>query len=276
VAEGTAITAPAVTCTSNAGSTTVTSGLDWTGAPNWSNPEGGVYTNISVSASTGNCSGETATCNGTITVQAGIIFGTSIEYEGENYETVKIGTQTWFQGNLNYEVEGSKCYNNDPANCEKYGRLYNWAMAMDLPSSCNTRSCASSINAKHRGVCPNGWHIPSDADWNVLMKFLNPSCSNNSSCAGAGTKLKATNGWNDNGSKSGNGTDNYGFAALPGGDGNTNGEFYDVGEIGVWWATTESYGVDAYSRGIRYNEERVIRGTSPKVYIFYSIRCIQD
>jgi len=106
------------------------------------------------------------------------------------YKFVKIGTQTWMAENLDYNASGSKCYNNSTSNCTTYGRLYDWATA--------------------RNACPDGWHLPSNVDWNVLMKFVNPSCSDNSSCAGAGTKLKAKSGWN---SYSGvpAGMDNYGF-----------------------------------------------------------------
>jgi len=57
--------------------------------------------------------------------------------------------------NLNYNVSGSECYEDDP-NCAKYGRLYNWATAMALPSDCNSKSCASQISEKHKGICPSG------------------------------------------------------------------------------------------------------------------------
>jgi len=191
-----------------------------------------------------------------------------VTYEGKTYKTVVIGTQTWMAENLNYNVTGSKCYNNID-NCTKHGRLYDWATAMALPSSCKSNYCSSQINAKHKGICPTGWHIPSDADWNVLMKFVNPSCIDNAyTCAGARTKLKATNGWNNNG----NGEDKFGFSALPGGLG-AYGTFYSVGNSGTWWSASENFRASAYSPCI-YDED-VLRNTDDKDNLF-SVRCLQD
>jgi len=120
--------------------------------------------------------------------------GTSSGGNVAAYEPVVIGGQTWMSKNLAINVPGAKCYGENgtlpaaevQANCVKYGRLYDWSTAMALPASCNSSSCASRINTPHRGICPSGWHIPSNADWNVLMKTVNPSCSDNSNCAGAG------------------------------------------------------------------------------------------
>jgi len=82
--------------------------------------------------------------------------------------TVKIGDQVWQKCNLNVNPGTGKsvCYDNKPENCDKYGRLYDWETAMALPSgSCWSERCASQVSAKHRGLCPSGWHIPNDADW---------------------------------------------------------------------------------------------------------------
>jgi uncharacterized protein (TIGR02145 family) len=185
--------------------------------------------------------------------------------------TVKIGTQTWMKKNLDVAASGSKCYGDDPANCVKYGRLYDWATAMNLPASCNSSSCASQIQAKHRGICPEGWHIPSGADWNALMKVANPSCLDNSDCAGAGTKLKATSGWNN----SGNGTDDYGFSALPGGLGYSDGYFSYAGYNGDWWSATEYSSNNAYNRDMYYDYEYAYWDYYSKVSLF-SVRCLQD
>ncbi len=182
------------------------------------------------------------------------------------YKTKQIGDQVWMAEKLNYNVSGSVCYNNDPSNCAKYGRLYNWATAMALPSNCNTSSCVSQVSTKHRGICPNGWHIPSDDEWDTLTDFVGGKDI-------AGTKLKATSDWNENG----NGEDTYGFSALPGGRGNPDGNFIDVGDRGNWWSAGESdsNAYDAFRRRIRYNYENVRLGDDSKDNLF-SVRCLKD
>jgi uncharacterized protein (TIGR02145 family) len=183
----------------------------------------------------------------------------------KTYKTVEIGEQVWMAENLNYDAEGSKCYNNLESNCTTYGRLYNWATAMALPSSCNSNTCSSQIGAKHQGICPSGWHIPSDAEWDVLMTAVGGSST-------AGTKLKATSGWNG----SGNGTDAYGFAALPGGGGYSRGDFYDVGNYGYWWCATESSINFAYRRSMYYYSELAYWDYYSYKDRLFSVRCLQD
>jgi len=183
-----------------------------------------------------------------------------------NYKTVQIGDQVWMAENLDYDVSGSRCYNDNLAACNKYGRLYDWATAMALPSSCNNySSCASQISAKHKGICPSGWHIPSDADWDVLINFVGGSST-------AGKYLKATSGWSSNG----NGQDKYGFSALPGGYGGSSGGFYGVGYSGYWWSSSEygSYYL-AYYRDMGYSYEGVGYYYDFKD-ILLSVRCLQD
>jgi len=237
--------APVVTCNGS----TVTAGLAWTPANLTPATEGNV--SVSVSASSGVCSGRVAQCGSIVSVYSGK--GNNIS----SYKTVRIGDQTWMAENLNYVVEGSKCYGNSSA-CDKYGSLYNWATAMALPSSCNSSICSSQIQSPHRGICPDGWHIPSDADWGVLMMAVG---------AEAGTKLKAASGWNnkDDGS-SGNGTDEYGFSALPGGFGRSDGSFYHVGNFGYWWSANGGTRCMIY-----YNSGVSWCGES-----YSSVRCLQD
>jgi uncharacterized protein (TIGR02145 family) len=214
-------------------------------------------------------------------IQAGIIYGADVSYQGETYKTVKIGTQTWFQRNLNYAVEGSKCGNGsslsdaNTATCNTYGRLYNWATAMKLPSKCNSTLSTSdadcTIRTPHQGICPSGWHIPSYADWEALMTAVGGSST-------AGKYLKATNGWNS----CGNGSsysykceDKFGFSALPGGIGYSDGYFSNVGNYGYWWSASESYSFSAYTRDMRCLSEIAYYYNYGKGYLF-SVRCLQD
>jgi uncharacterized protein (TIGR02145 family) len=222
-----------------------------------------------------------------VSTQSGVIPGPDVSYEGETYQTVVIGKQTWFKRNLNYAVAGSKCggdygklKDENTSNCNTYGRLFNWATAMALPASCNESSCSGQINAKHKGICPAGWHIPSDDDWNVLMKYVNPDCSDNSTCADAGTKLKATSGCYED-EPDNYGTDNYGFSALPSGFG--VGDNFYVCRDGYWWSTSEYNRYDAYSRYMYYDDEHVGANGNKYVdwiksvkYNLHSVRCVKD
>jgi len=179
------------------------------------------------------------------------------------YKTVVIGTQTWMAENLNYNASGSKCYNNLESNCNIYGRLYDWSTAMNFASSCNSNSCSSQIQTKHKGVCPSGWHIPSDAEWDVLFTFAGGSSV-------AGKKLKANSRWNGSG-----GTDQYGFSALPGGGGSSDGGFNGTGSYGSWRSASELDNGNDYNWYMFYNDENVNIGSNGKPYL-YSVRCLKD
>jgi uncharacterized protein (TIGR02145 family) len=201
--------------------------------------------------------------NGTTLTQYG-----SFEYAGQTYRTVEIGTQTWMAENFNYNASGSKCGKgnslsdaNTPT-CDKYGRLYNWSTAMNGALSSNTNP--SNV----RGVCPSGWHLPSSTEWATLTDFVGGSFT-------AGTKLKAAAGWNDYNGSSGNGTDEFGFAALPGGHGNSDGLFNYAGSYGIWWSSSEDDAYNAYGRGMYYDDEDVSYYGNNKSYL-RSVRCLQD
>jgi uncharacterized protein (TIGR02145 family) len=183
------------------------------------------------------------------------------------FRTALIGSQTWMAENLNYAACGSKCYNNDPANCAKYGRLYDWAIAMNLPSSCNSSTCSSQIQSKHRGICPAGWHLPSDDEWDALMNSVGGKST-------AGKHLKATSGWND-WYENGNGLDTDGFAALPGGYGDSGGNFHSVVSGGYWWSASEYNSYDAYGGNMSYAGDGIGWRDRSKLEL-YSIRCLQD
>jgi len=153
---------------------------------------------------------------------------------GQTYKSVVIGKQTWMAENLNYDASGSKCYDNDPDNCTKYGRLYDWNTALT--------------------VCPSGWHLPSDEEWNYLLVYVG-------GFATAGNKLEATNG------KSSNGIDNYGFSAL----------LY-VYDDNCWWSATEDNASDKacqYQISIGIHGNYMDRGCYGKSSL-NSVRCLQD
>ena len=195
-------------------------------------------------------------------IPAEVSYG-ALTYQGQTYKTVKIGNQTWIAENLNYDVSGSVCYNNSESNCTTYGRLYNWATAMALDPSCNSRTCSGQVQSKHRGICPQGWHIPSDAEWTALTNFVGSN---------AGTKLKSKSGWS-----SGNGTDDFGFSALPGGIGGSDGSFYYVGYEGFWWSASERDATGADYRYMSYilNNVESNQPGSHKSNLL-SVRCIKD
>jgi len=208
---------------------------------------------------------------GGITPEPGIVYGSPVIYEGETYETVVIGVQTWLNRNLNYAAPGSKCGNGtylidaNTTTCDTYGRLYNWATAMGLPDSCNSSFCASQIGTKHRGICPDGWHIPTYQEWETLRNFAGSSIS--------AKQLKAKSGWDNNG----NGSDAYGFSALPGGS-YSRGSFSNVGKYGTWWTAREVMGAQANAVGMSYEREEVDLGSSGQGSFksdFYSVRCVK-
>ncbi|WP_173473911.1 fibrobacter succinogenes major paralogous domain-containing protein [Fibrobacter succinogenes] len=159
--------------------------------------------------------------------------------DGQSYDVVKIGDFTWMAENLNYETETSACPDGDSRNCKRLGRLYTWAEA--------------------KTVCPEGWRLPTKADFEALMiaapgnvaqsqagnSGAVPNASNAVQNNHAGLALKAKDGW----FKKGNGTDEFGFNALPAGyrgaiskadDGSmTGGKFDGIGGYAYFWSATE-------------------------------------
>jgi len=190
------------------------------------------------------------------------------ERDNKVYKLVEIGMQTWMAENLNYDVSGSVCYNNLESNCLAYGRLYTWATAMDLDKSCNLNVCLDQVQSKHRGICPEGWHIPSDSDWDALITTVGDN---------SGSHLKAQFGWS-NCSSSGSSymcSDTYGFSALPGGHGLFDGKTETIERYGYWWGSDEYDDDDAYNRHMTYASDGVSRSLNYKTNLF-SVRCILE
>jgi len=196
-------------------------------------------------------------------VNAGIVYGYLEDArDGQTYRAVKIGSQVWMAQNLNFKVDSSYCYDNDTANCTKFGRLYKWATAMGLNDSCNTKLCSSQVTAKRQGVCPSGWHVPSDAEWTKLTDTTLASAT-------SGTLLKSTSGWSTN-----TGTDTYGFRALPGGYAG-GASFYEFGVLSCLWSATTYTASYAWVRYMDEGYAIVIRYYNADTRGF-SLRCLKD
>lgn len=188
--------------------------------------------------------------------------------DGQVYTTVQIGSQCWLQKNVNYETGNSWCYDNDPDNCTIYGRLYDWNTLMNGASSSN------SVPSGVQGVCPSGWHVPSDNEWCILTQYIDPTvnCSSMNEWSGTdvGLKMKSTSGWYNNQ----NGNNASGFTALPGGLLNING-FWLLTE-GTWfWSSTQHNSNVAFNRGLvsyKQNIYRYIRDRGDGL----PARCVKD
>jgi len=208
-------------------------------------------------------------------------FGTFTDTrDRQTYKTVKMPDgRTWMAQNLNYKTDSSWCYQNSADSCKKYGRLYNWDAAVK--------------------ACPAGYHLPSREEWDnlgkaiadeYLKKEIEADRDNWVHWLGAAKTLKSKSGWNWNkpDNKSGNGTDRFGFSALPGGErylfdrreyptGRLD-RFIGVGAAGYWWMATEKNG-DAYYLNMHIHSDHA----GEKGYLNYyvksnglSVRCVAD
>lgn len=182
--------------------------------------------------------------------------------DGKTYKTVCISDQVWMAENLDYEVSGSACYDYLEANCSEYGQLYTWDMVM------NNENSSSETPSGVRGICPEGWHIPSDPEWQNLIVALGGENL-------AGGALKALEGWQSPNT----GADNTsGFTALPGGSATwLFSGFLEKGRQASFWSSTESSGAteQAFPRTIFYNSQNVNRVSRHK-NDGLSLRCVKD
>lgn len=200
--------------------------------------------------------------------------------DGQYYDVVRIGNQCWFSENLNIgdtiwgNVDAQDngiiekyCYNNDMYNCYTYGGLYQWNEMMQYTTQESTQ-----------GICPPGWHIPSDEEWKVLEGTVDTQYPvsdpewDNTGYRGydAGKRLKSTSGWNEN-----TGTDMFGFTALPGGYRLGGGNFSNLAEYATFWSSTVYGGLYSWRRRLYYNFDKVTRFDDTKDY-GYSVRCLKD
>lgn len=192
------------------------------------------------------------------------------ERDGQTYKTVKIGSQWWMAENLNYAdsslgiVGLSQCVSNSADSCKKYGRYYSWMIAVDTPAvfSTNAKDCGYNFTCKlkipARGICPEGWHIPSSTEWQHLFTAMGKS--QNAMLAKGFEEFP-------------NATDSYGFSALPIGGYFTN-NFSFVGTKVLFWTSTE-YSI---SRSLYWIITNEICGTTDDYskYNWFSVRCIKD
>jgi len=188
----------------------------------------------------------------------------TFNYAGKIYNTMKIGNQTWLKENLNVGtmIRGDQnqtnngtiekyCYDNDTANCSKYGGLYQWDEAMQY-----------STNPGVQGICPEGWHIPSYDEFQTLAKSVN----------GDGNSLKAIGeGYSD-----GAGTNTTGFGALLAGSRQSGGYFEDLHYYPFFWSTTTSSTSDAVYFYIPYENNYTGRWNTYSKDYGISVRCVKN
>jgi uncharacterized protein (TIGR02145 family) len=194
-------------------------------------------------------------------------------------KTVKIGKQEWMSKNLDVAtfrkgepipeaktdkewVEAGEnkqpawCYyNNYPANEANYGKLYNWYAVADP-----------------RGLCPVGWHVPSDAEWTQLTDYLGGEDE-------AGVKMKAKEGWHIKADADGelsNGSNSSGFSGIPAGGRINDGTFASTGSNGIWWSSSEYDSKNAWNRNLYYFNGNVSFRSFGKKQDGFSVRCLRD
>ncbi len=205
----------------------------------------------------------------------------TVEYEGQVYNTIQIFSQCWLKENLNVGtmIQGTEemtdngiiekyCYNNEPDSCAKYGGLYQWNEMMQY-----------STQQGARGICPPGWHLPTDEEWKVLEGAVDSQYGigdqewdgNEYRGTDAGMNLKATSDWYENG----NGTDLFGFSGLPGGRRYHDGAFGNIVFSGFWWTPTAFNNNYAWYRSLYYENPEANRNSSLKEGGF-SVRCLRD
>ena len=192
--------------------------------------------------------------------------GESVSYEGQDYATVQIGSQCWMAKNLNVgtQVNGSSdmldddivqkyCYENKETNCTENGGLYQWAEAMKL-----------SQEEGAQGICPAGWHVPSDSDWYTLEKYLSSgTCDRNRldyGCDPAGKALLSG--------------ESSGFGGIYGGYRDLDGSFKTIQSESDFWSSTTVQTVQV-GRSISRGDSKIRRMSEVPDYGF-SVRCVQN
>ena len=193
-----------------------------------------------------------------------------VKVKNQEISTIHIGDQVWMARNLDTEVPGSFCYMDDKGLCEKYGRLYTWAAAMNLPDEYLNKSSRDTVKRIHRGVCPVGWHIPSIYDFERLDAYLKDI----DDAVGVGTNLKARDVWPET-ENSMPGQNGWGFSALPGGYRLDLMSFAGLDSITGFWSSNEKDSISSLLWGLYADRDEFVRDSSNKVAAF-PVRCVMD
>ena len=197
--------------------------------------------------------------------------------DGRVYKTVKLGSQEWMAENLNYAAEGSLCYENDEKNCEKYGRLYNWEVALDT----SNRGCGDNFSGcrlrsdfhPREGICPDGWHVPEHAEWDTLFAYADAHGEGES----AADALQAY--YRDDYLEKTYSSNRFGFNVVPAGVFNGN-EFSGLGTSTEFWtASIETTDWLSYI-SITPSTIHFVKGSGSNVYMTHishavSVRCVK-
>jgi uncharacterized protein (TIGR02145 family) len=188
---------------------------------------------------------------------------TTIEVKDKDY------SETWMAENLNYEVENSSCYKDISSNCDTYGRLYTWAAAVGrTEDECGSGKLCISEGVV-QGICPEGWHLPSKAEWGKLFDAVGGASA-------AFTVLRSNEGW-----KNSNGTDKYGFTMLPGGEYIVESEgvpfsgYYYISNDASFWTSDADGKTHAYGILLNVDVGLSINKSYSKDDQF-SVRCVKD
>ena len=184
--------------------------------------------------------------------------------DGQTYKTVKIGDQWWMAQNLNYETANSYCYKDDAGYCTMFGRLYTWAAAVGKSDDvCGYDTCSLPLD-NIQGVCPEGWHLPNEAEFKTLFSAVDGIST-------AGKMLKSTIHWYN----VGDGTDAFGFSGLPAGGRNYNGDYDNVYKYASFWSSTEYDRYQSYHVYLGYTDSGA-KLIYCRKYHGLSVRCIKD
>ena len=219
---------------------------------------------------------------------ADVIYNAVTDYDGNSYDAVRIGSQVWMASNLRTTKyadgtsisQGSSTSNwyypnNNSSNKPTYGLLYNWKAVMRNSSS------SSSNPSGVQGICPTGWHVPSDAEWTQLTDYVSSQseyvCGSDSTYIAKA--LAGTTGWSSSTNTCAVGNtpsqnNSTGFSALPAGF--SDGDYLDFGDNALFWSATERNSDFAYNRTLGYDYAGVSRGNYFTKYLGFSVRCVRD